>query len=94
MQLLWNSVKESLTNSYCEEVWGSALEMTCPIVKMTYWQSQVEELKAPSNRFAHVTLAQLALTRKKSPEARLSTKFELTVNWDAQPKILDPYISF
>ncbi|MBP6104444.1 MAG: DUF4351 domain-containing protein [Gammaproteobacteria bacterium] len=67
-------------NSYREEVWGSSLEMIFPIVKMTDYQDRIAELQLSSNRFAHVILAQLALNKKEEPEARLSTKFELTRN--------------
>ena len=67
-------------NSYREEVWGSTLEMTFPIVKLTDFQERISELKESKNCFAHVILAQLALNKQESPEQRLATKFELTRN--------------
>jgi hypothetical protein len=65
---------------YREEVWGSAVEMTFPIIKLTDYQDRIAELEQSTNPFAHVILAQLAVNKKQEAEARLATKFELTRN--------------
>ena len=63
---------------YRQELWGSWVEMSFPIIKIMDYADRIVELQNSNNRFASVILAQLAANQKGSQEAKGMTKLALT----------------
>jgi tetrahydromethanopterin S-methyltransferase subunit G len=76
--ILIDSCKNWRPNHYKEELWGTTVEITFPIIKILDYQDRIPELEVSLNPFAAVILAQLAVMKKEDPSAKLNTKIELS----------------
>jgi hypothetical protein len=78
LAILLDSDKNWRSNSYKEELWGTTVTISFPIIKILDYQDRIPELEASNNPFAAVILAQLAVMKKEGPLAKLKTKIELS----------------
>ena len=78
LAILIDNNKNWRPNGYKEELWGTTVEITFPIIKILDYKDRISELEASNNPFAAVILAQLATMQKERPSARLKTKIELS----------------
>lgn len=78
LAILIDTKKDWRPSGYKEELWGTTVEITFPIIKILDYEDRIPELEASSNPFAAVILAQLAVMKKEDPAAKLNTKIALS----------------
>lgn len=78
LAILIDNKKDFRPNGYKEELWGTTVEITFPVIKILDYQDRIPELEASNNPFAAVILAQLAVMKRKDPVTKLNTKIELS----------------